>query len=366
MIRVYGFYSCGGYKDMYLGNSERCDRPTYYLPLLPVMKERRRLEDLPKIEQQEKLQQIRLVTRRNSMGFPDECDVMFSHGGYVAIYRMLSNGSTCLAMRDIPSPEVDEVGRNIPFNILLIATDLESIAKLDQMAMSVKNHYVEWRDFATSLFTYDPYVNGVKFDLPTLFERLAELPKADEIQMDHSRNALAYLMLAGINNVGIAMREQNLQPEDVRCIVDMDGQILQGHFPLINRRGGSEPEYVNEAIHAEEVKKPAFGEKATLTGNVDATRAQEKRQKLEDTVQIVIQLQVKVEALINEVKALRDESMLRMDNLAKALADLANKIPPGDAKPSLLGTFLPDKFLRHKEDYLLIGLIIIILMLIFK
>ncbi len=33
MIRIYGYYSCGGYKDMYLGNNEGEPQPTYFLPL---------------------------------------------------------------------------------------------------------------------------------------------------------------------------------------------------------------------------------------------------------------------------------------------------------------------------------------------
>ena len=362
MIRVYGFYSCGGYKDMYLGSSACCDRPTYFLPLLPVMKKRRKPEDLPKIEQQEKLEQIRLVTRGDSMGFPDECDAMFSHGGYVAMYRILSDGSTCLAMRDIPSQEVDEVGRNIPFNLLLIATDKEGIAILDQMAVSVKDHYMEWRNFATSLFSYDQIVNGVRFDLPKLFGRLAELPEAGEVQIDHARNTLAFLMLAGVENTRIAFREQSLQPSAVRCIVDEEGQVLQGHFPTMKRLESDGVKEAETDAHREETDEPV-SESKPVTDGADGLETEREKQKSEEWKQIILGLKAEIGQLTDEVKHLH-ECRQRLEAMATNLAGAENgkKV---EAKPSLFDAFLPEKYTRYKEDYLLIGLIIVILLLIF-
>mgnify|MGYP001775565320 CR=1 FL=1 len=363
MIRVYGFYSCGGYKDMYLGSSERCDRPSYYLPLLPVMKERQRPEDLPKIERQEKLEQIRLVTRGDSMGFPDECDAMFSHGGYVAMYRILSDGSTCLAMRDIPSMEVDEVGRNIPFNLLLIATDEAGIAQLDRMAVSVKDHYVEWRDFATSLFTYDPDVNGVRFDLPALFRRLADLSETGDIQIDHARNTLVFLMLAGVANVRIAMREQNLQPSAVRCILDVQGQVLQGHFPVIDSVESDEPRKPDPPVRQEEPEDPDPKKNVTTEPEEEALESKEEKRKPEELEQLILMLKAKVEQLTEEVRALRE--CKQDSDASKNKQDDAERAGKEQKKASLLDAFLPEKYTQYKEDYLLIGVIIVILLLIF-
>lgn len=362
MIRVYGFYSCGGYKDMYLGSNECCDRPTYYLPLLPVMKERRKNEDLPKIEQQEKLEQIRLVTCGDNMGFPEECDAMFSHGGYVAMYRMLSDGSTCLAMRDIPSQEVDEVGRNIPFNLLLIATDEEGIAQLDQMAVFVKDCYLEWRDFATSLFSYDPIVNGVKFDLPALFGRLAGLSDVSEVQIGHARNVLVFLMLDGIKNVSIALREQNLQPSTVRCIVDVQGQILQGNFPIINRVESKELKKPDPSVRQEELDEPV-SEKNAATDMGNALESKEEKRESEELEQLILKLKAEIERLTEEVRALR-ECKQDSDGSTSKPADV-EQAGNGSQKASLFDAFLPEKYTRYKEDYFLIGLIIVILLLIF-
>lgn len=359
MIRVYGFYSCGGYKDMYLGSSERCDRPSYYLPLHPVMKKRLRPDDLPKIEQQEKLMQIGLVSCGDSMGFPDECNAMFSHGGYVTMYRMLSDGSTCLAMRDIPSAEVDEVGRNIPFNLLLIATSVEDIAKLDQMAVSVKDHYAEWRDFATSLFAYDPIVNGLRFDLPILFERMAELPDMGGKRIDHTLNTLVFLMLTDVKNIKIALREQNLQQSAVRCIVDAQGQVLQGYFPIIER---SRPKMPDSAVRQGETDESGF-EKEAITNIADTSGLKEKMRELEELEQIALKLKDEIGRLTEEVGALR-ECRQGLDAFASKMADTdsAEQTPK---KSSLFDVILPKKYTQYKEDYLLIGVIIVILLLIF-
>lgn len=48
MIRLYAYYSCGGYKDMYLGSSDTAASPSYFLPLLPVMKKRGRTDEVEK------------------------------------------------------------------------------------------------------------------------------------------------------------------------------------------------------------------------------------------------------------------------------------------------------------------------------
>ena len=54
MIRLYAYYSCGGYKDMYLGSSDTAASPSYFLPLLPVMKKRGRTDEVEKIKSPKK------------------------------------------------------------------------------------------------------------------------------------------------------------------------------------------------------------------------------------------------------------------------------------------------------------------------
>lgn len=230
MIRIYGYYSCGGYKDMYLGNSDNCGQPSFFLPLLPIMKKRKRPDDLKKIEELEKLLQIRIITDANSYDFPIEGNIMFSHGGYIAIYRTLSNGNSCLSIRDIPNSAQDEEGRNIPFNILFVADSLDDILLLDKMAMSLKENFREWMDFFSTLFSYDAIVNGIKFDLPAIFNRIKKT--TDFASIKHMDNHLVYLMLDCMDNMNIALREQMLQKNHVSCVIDTKGTLIYGSLPI--------------------------------------------------------------------------------------------------------------------------------------
>lgn len=362
MIRVYGFYSCGGYKDMYLGSSESCNRPSYYLPLLPIMKNRQSPEDLPKIEQQEKLPQIGIITYYNNLGFPQECDWMFSHGGYVAMYRTLSDGSACLALRDIPGSERDEEGRSIPFNLLLIATGAESILELDSVAYSLKDNYVEWRDFATDLFAYDPAVNGTRFDLHVLFDRIKKQAEDSPMQLEHVSNRVIYLMLGSAQNTSLALQEQGLNKSDVQCIVDLFGNLLYGSLPLVAARQPIKeiPEY-NE--HTPE-PEPHTGEEEKTSKNevfsIPENRAEES-QPVEKTL-IEEELKELLRKVTEEISILKSENKCNFEALEEQLKQGIGKDIV--SKRSLLDFVLPDSLKQYKEDIPVVADVIIILLLL--
>lgn len=237
MIRVYGYYSCGGYKDLYLGSGADSNNPTYFLPLLPVMKHRNLPEEQEKILELEVLPPIHRITADESHDFPAECRIMFSHGGYHIIYRTLVNGDTCLAIHDIPNNQKDEEGRDTPFNLLFIAThDVQNdILLLDRFAIALKNEYEKYITLCSTLFSYDFKSNGIKFDLPRLFEALNNTKKLDK-EIVHNANSVVYLMLytGSSKDVQIALREQNFIEEQVHSMITPDGKFFRGNIPWGN------------------------------------------------------------------------------------------------------------------------------------
>lgn len=234
MIRLYAYYSCGGYKDMYLGSSDTAASPSYFLPLLPVMKKRGRTDEIEKIKYQESLQLVRIVTSSESYGFPADAANMFSHGAYKTVYRTLQDGSSCLSMHDIPSNETDEEGRDIPFTLMFVADGEEDSAKLDCMAAALLKDKGGWQQIFTSLFAYDPTVNGIKFDLPKIIARIHATKQESNCYIDRTQSKnVAYLMLNENNGMKIALKEQNLKREEISCIVDVNGDILEGRLPLV-------------------------------------------------------------------------------------------------------------------------------------
>ena len=158
---------------------------------------------------------------------------MFSHGAYKAVYRTLQDGSSCLSMHDIPSNETDEEGRDIPFTLMFVADGEEDSAKLDSMAAALLKDMTAWQQLFTSLFVYDPTVNGIKFDLPKIIARINDTKQEPNCYIDRTQSKnVAYLMLNENNGVKIALKEQNLKREEVSCFVDANGNIIDGRLPL--------------------------------------------------------------------------------------------------------------------------------------
>jgi len=300
MIRVYGYYCCSGYKDLYLGNSEDSNNPTHFLPMLPVMKHRNLPEEKEKILELEQLPQIHQVTADESYDFPAECRIMFSHGGYHIIYRTLSNGDACLAIHDIPNNQQDEFGRDTPFNLLFIAThDVQNdVLLLDRFAIALKNEYQKYITLCSTLFSYDFKSNGVKFDLPRLFEALNNTNKLDK-EIVHNANSVVYLMLytGSSKDVEIALREQNFIEEQVHSMITPDGKFFRGNIPwgnMIIIDDGDDKDDGDGSHNDEEETK----------GNNDRDKTQEKD---------IIYVHNTLKQFISDFKEVRNKSLLWTD-----------------------------------------------------
>jgi hypothetical protein len=73
MLRYYSYYNVGGYKDMFLGDSNMKTDKTYFLPLLPIWKKKASAGDsdlAAKVKSLEALTSIKIVTRDESYGLP--------------------------------------------------------------------------------------------------------------------------------------------------------------------------------------------------------------------------------------------------------------------------------------------------------
>lgn len=317
MIRLYAYYSCGGYKDMYLGSSDTAASPSYFLPLLPVMKKRGRKDEVEKIKYQEALQHVCIVTSSESYGFPADAANMFSHGAYKTVYRTLQDGSSCLSMHDIPSNETDEEGRDIPFTLMFVADGEEDSAKLDCMAAALLKDMAAWQQLFTSLFAYDPIVNGIKFDLSKIMARINDTKQESNCYIDRTQSKnVAYLMLNENNGVKIALKEQNLKREEVSCFVDANGNIIEGCLPLVDN---VKPLVEEQKLLAKE-KKPLAKEEKPL--------AKEEKQEKEIPVDKVKEAPAKEKSFKQQEdkpKGINDNSILeRLTKMEKQLDELKN------------------------------------------
>lgn len=225
MIRIYGYYSVGGYKDMYIGSSQDKDELRYFLPLLPVMRRRKTNADIKALAWQEKLPQIELLKNENMLGFPEVCKKLFSHGGYIALYETLPDGKTCLAVRDIPNSQKDDEGRETPFNLLFLADDEEGIRTLDAVALAMKADIRGWLNAFTPLFFYEPKSNGIAFRLAALLKLMDECPK--DKQFKHIPGMVDYIMVARAQDTSLTCKELKLEPDKVTAFIDIFGKPLK-------------------------------------------------------------------------------------------------------------------------------------------
>ncbi len=236
MIRVYSFYSVGGYKDMYLGNISPVSVSSYYLPLLPIMKKRSLVEERAKVEELDALPKIQIITKKDSYGFPSECSSLFSHGGYLIMYKTLSTGETCLAIRNLDSTTKDEEGRSTPFNLLFIADTQEDSIILDRVAIYCTTNASYINDILSPTIVYDAHVNGLRADLYKIYEWVQSCIDLTIGELQHYPNRINYLMVADSLSISIVLKEHDIIEENIDAILKSDGTVLQGELRFLPKQ----------------------------------------------------------------------------------------------------------------------------------
>ena len=240
MIRYYTYYSCGGYKDIYIGSDQDSSEVSYFIPLLNVWKKNNKPENADKIARAESVQHVELISKSNSAGFPSECTLMFSHGGYKAILRTLRDGRQCLSIRDIANGAKDEEGRDIPFNFLFLADGLDSIDQLDALAISYLTKSNEIDGLISSAISYDPVINGVRFDLEKLNQLLIKQQGLSN-KLSHKAGVVDYLKIGSRNQYKLSFTEQALEADNVNSLWDDNG-LFYGNIAY----AAESPELVDE------------------------------------------------------------------------------------------------------------------------
>ena len=215
MIRYYTYYSCGGYKDLYIGSDADQVDASYFIPLLNVWKKSDKPGMEEKVAKAESVQNVKIITSTDNAGFPSECNLMFSHGGYNAIYRTLKDGRTCLCIRDISNNSKDEEGRDTPFNFLFIADSDESIKRLDAVALHLLAD--------ENTISYDSVINGLKFDLSKLNQLL--IPNSDfySDHLNHEHESIDFIVIGSRKQFSTALSEQRIKENMVKAMYDSGG-----------------------------------------------------------------------------------------------------------------------------------------------
>lgn len=157
------------------------------------------------------------ITSSDRCGISQASITFFSRYGLKEAFLPLPDGSWMLLVHDIPSNELDDMGRKKNCSLQLIANGRETRLFLAKVAIAIANEMNKFERFFASLFAVE---NELKFDYDSLYKFLDEIDKANfefEKPWDRVYNQCAPLLLysghsltSSISEVGHLINKNDL------------------------------------------------------------------------------------------------------------------------------------------------------------
>lgn len=227
MLRYYSYYSIGGYKDLYLGSDEDKTEETFYLPLLSVLEEESKTDENARRQFDEfsELPKIYQLSDKDNYGLPSGAASLFSHAGYKVLYKHVQGKTHALAIRDITCGSKDEMGRSIPFLMVITGDTPNDVRNLDIIATYITSYLKSSEETISSFIGYDRDKNGLRFKLAEFnnwIDRIVQESHSNKvvslsgvIRVNGSPGKVALLILPPGINKQAAIDEQNLIEYDI-------------------------------------------------------------------------------------------------------------------------------------------------------
>ena len=166
MIHFYTYYSVGGYKDMYLGSEGSDAERAYYLPLLPVEKKQAEEEHdtvlLAKVERQQQLPKIGILTQEENFGLPRAANTLVTHGSYSFAYTYLEGDKHIMVIRGLSAKDT------VQFLFSLMSDSREDLPRMNRLATYIVTNPTTSRKELAACLHYDPLENGLCVELAQL------------------------------------------------------------------------------------------------------------------------------------------------------------------------------------------------------
>ena len=237
MIRIYSYYNHGGFKDMYLGTFDEEVDVKYFIPLYKVYK--KRLAENPndkksadKITLWSSLVQIKELNENSSDAYPQDASIVISHSGYKVMLKQLQNGTTLLAIRDIPG-HADEFNRPSPFAVMLIGDGKQEYKNLCILAdyLKSKENLSLFETFCSGVFEHDIKVNALQFHFKEFVSEVKDIISKHEIKEEKFINDRKVKLIVVPETLKAidAIREQGLTKYDIELLYDTSGKKYLTH-----------------------------------------------------------------------------------------------------------------------------------------
>lgn len=227
MVKFYAYYSFGGYREFYLGNSQDNFTYSWYFSMLPIWESRlREAEDQAlrtRIEDARSLPLIEDVGKGGVNAIPTEASSLVSHGGYDLIYKT-AGVHQVLAVKDIDSK--DDSGRPVPFMMLFVSKDAEGIAILDKLVEYSLTELKAFKEKLSELFVYDLDKNGLRFNVQQMNAILAEVNSlALSPQVAWHDYSPVHTIITG-QKLDVTLQNQNISRAEVFFACDLSANVL--------------------------------------------------------------------------------------------------------------------------------------------
>lgn len=179
MLRYYSYYSVGGYKDFFLGDSENKAENTYYFPLIPFLEEEAKTTESAKarVDELKALPRIEQLSEKETFGLPKTANALFTHSGYKLMYRHLEGNTYALAIRDLSNNEKDDMGRDIPFLFVITGDTRKDIQSLDLLTAYMANNLALSQKMIAECLGMNYELNGLQFHLAKFNEWINQVVK---------------------------------------------------------------------------------------------------------------------------------------------------------------------------------------------
>ena len=228
-IKYFAYYSVGGYKDMYLGNSEMEEECTYYSPFYSQWKSNMLSESFvnrmkEQLEYLDKHSHIKILSAMDE-DLPKDASRFVSHSGFKLACCTLNNGKTTIALKDLNGSAKDENERCIPFMLQLLSDDANT-----QIALAdyIRVHLETEEKFFANLFEYNATYNCLQFNIAKLNAWINDVieNKLSVIKENSATRRLHMLVLSNGVSKEYAVSELGIQMQDADKIYNITGMSV--------------------------------------------------------------------------------------------------------------------------------------------
>lgn len=254
MLRYYSYYSVGGYKDFFLGDSDNKVENTYYFPLLTFLEEESKTSDSAKnrVDQLKTLPRIEQLSEKDTFGLPKSANALFTHSGYKLMYRHLEGNTYALAIRDLSNNDKDDMGRDIPFLLVITGDTRKDIQSLDLLAAYMANHLTLCQKMIAECIGMNYELNGLQFQLAKFNAWIEKVIKEQRtksvitvegsLTVGATPNIVSLLVLPSGITEHCAVEEQNLSEMKVTMVaidrlvaIDDSDKMLRQVYQMSDR-----------------------------------------------------------------------------------------------------------------------------------